>query len=58
LGAVRKGNLEKMHNLAEEVKARAPIGQDIIGDKKARAAERQAATVGALVDVSCKSARK
>jgi hypothetical protein len=55
LGAVRKGNLKKMRSLAEEVKARARIGEDIIGEKKAAAAEKKAAesaaTVGALVKV-------
>ena len=44
-----------MRDLAETMKARARIGEDIIGDKKAKAAEEQAAetaaTVGALIDV-------
>lgn len=55
LAAVRKGNLAKMRELTEEVKARARLGQDVIGDKKAKAAEQEAAetaaTVGALVAV-------
>ena len=55
MGAVRKGNLAKMRDLAETIKARARIGEDIIGDKKAKAAEEQAAetaaTVGAIIDV-------
>jgi integrase len=44
-----------MRDLAEEVKARGRLGHDVIGDKKAKAAEQQAAqtaaTVGALVAV-------
>jgi integrase len=44
-----------MPDLAETMKARARTGEDIIGDKKAKAAEEQAAetaaTVGALIDV-------
>ena len=55
LGAVRRGNLKKMRDLAEEVKARGRLGQDIIGEEKARVAEKQAAqsaaTVGVLVDI-------
>ena len=50
---MRKGNLKKMRDHAEDVKAQARIGNDIIGDQKAQAAEQQAAetatTVGALV---------
>ena len=56
LGPVRRGNLEKMRSLAEDVKAQArSLGKDIVGERKAKAAEQQAAetaeTVGALVDV-------
>ena len=55
LGPVRKGNLKKMRSLADEVKARARIGQDVIGEQKAAAAARRATqgavTVGALVKV-------
>jgi hypothetical protein len=43
LGAVRKGNLAKMRGLAEEVKARAKLGQDVLGDQRAAAAEQAAA---------------
>jgi hypothetical protein len=51
-----------MYNLAEEVKARARIGPDIIGDKKARTAEQQAAetaaTVGAAVQLGAVFVRR
>jgi hypothetical protein len=36
VGPVRRGNLETMRKLAEEVKARARIGQDILGDQNAK----------------------
>ena len=39
-----------MRDLAETMKARARIGEDIIGDKKAKAAEEQAAETAATVD--------
>jgi len=56
LGPVRKGNLKKMRSLAEDVKAEARSkGRDIISEKKAAAAEQNAAetaaTIGALVKV-------
>src|SRR5262245_42635229 len=55
LGPVRKGNLKKMRGYAEDVKARARQGQDIIGDAKAATAAQQAvenaATIGALIEV-------
>ena len=46
---MRRGNLDKMRKLAEEVKARARIGQDIIGEKKAAAAAPPTAVRAASV---------
>ena len=55
LGPVRNNNCKKMRSLAEDVKARARIGEDIIGKKKDAAAAQQAvenaATIGALIKV-------
>lgn len=58
LGEVRRGNLEKMRELAEDVKARARLGQDILVEKANKTAADRAAktavTIGMLVPVYLK----
>src|SRR5262245_5265694 len=49
LGPVLKDNLKMMRKLAAELKANATLGKDIIGDKKAAAAERRATETAATV---------
>lgn len=53
LGEVRRGNLDKMRELAEDVKARARLGQDLLTEQASKMASERAAktavTVGKLV---------
>jgi integrase len=58
LGEVRRGNLEKMRELAEDVKARARLGQDLVTEKATKAAADRAAktavAIGVLVPIYLK----